>query len=153
MTDRYPNNRNWAVLNGVTYGATLRSVAKTVELAHRGETPPPDDRFVYNERYSVWTLQVPMTECEQVYTASSRAFYAGHLCQVIAIGTDGNAQLYYLEGNRGEAERLGFEQVDPGTHAKTVPVRELHGYYEERRDLLFDGWREQTFPRETAATS
>jgi hypothetical protein len=152
MTDRYPNNRNWAVLNGVTYGATLHSVAQTVELAFHGETPP-DERFTFNERFDVWTLTVPMAECEQLYTASSRAFYQGHLCQVIAIGADGNALLYYLEGNRGEAERLGFEQVDPGTHARTVPVNELHGYYEERRDLLFDGWREQAFPRETATSS
>lgn len=153
MTDRYPNNRDWAVLGGVTYGATLRGASRTVDLAHHGQDPPPDDRFTYDEQLSVWTLQVPMADCEQVYTASSRVYFQGHLCQVIAIDDDGTALLYYLEGNRGEAELLGFEQVDPGTHARTAPVRELHGYYEQRLDLLFDGWREQTFPRETAAGS
>lgn len=140
------------MLDGVTYPATVYP-DQTVQLAHKSEQPPRDDRFSYDEQFTMWSVRLPMADCEQVYSVSSRARYQGHLCQVIAIDAEGNALLYYLEGDRGTAEELGFEQVDPGTHAKTVPVSELHGYYEERRDLKFKQWREETFPRATAAQS
>jgi hypothetical protein len=144
---QYPASGTWAVLDGVTYRATPVSRDGTVELTRKGEEPPPNPRFRRDEEWNLWTLTLPPAECDELYSVASRVRYHGHVCQVIAIDADGKTLLYYLEGDRGVAESLGFEQTDPGTHSKIVDVHELYDYYEERRDLLFNTWRERTFPR------
>jgi hypothetical protein len=146
LVKQYPASGTWAVLDGVTYMAGMCFRNRTVTLYHRGDQPPPDPRFAPDDEPGRWTLTVLPAECDELYSVTSRARYRGHVCQVMAIG-DGTALLYSLEGNRGEAESLGFQQVDPGTHAKDVDVHELVEYCDVRRDLLFDNWRQQNFPR------
>jgi hypothetical protein len=145
MTARYPERGVRAVLGGQTYLSGTVSAQGTVKLIWPHEQRPANPRFTFEDQWARWTLTLPITECDQLYEVSALAQYRGAPCQVMTI-TEGRALLYYAGHNGAEAERLGFEQTDPGTYSNVVPVGELHDYREERVDLLFDHWRRVNFP-------
>ncbi|MFD8497418.1 hypothetical protein [Amycolatopsis sp. NPDC059657] len=146
MIRRYPGAGTVVEFRGTVYPKA--SVLHTGEalLTYRGEDPP-DPRFHYLEKWKAWQANIPLAECDSAYSVSSKGTYHGLNVQVISVSGDGNALLYYLGGETADAEAEGFEQSDPGTFSILVPLREVHRYREEWRDLLFPIWREQEYAK------
>ncbi|HEU5473270.1 MAG TPA: hypothetical protein VFV67_21710 [Actinophytocola sp.] len=141
----YPRNEVVAVLAGVTCRAGAVRPDGTVRLSRKGPTPPNDPRFSYDEKWDLWETVVPVDACDLLVEINSFARYRGAPCQVMSIGDDGRALVYYTGDNGAEAEKNGFEQTDPGTYSTIVPVGELFDYHEIHRDLLFERWRARSF--------
>lgn len=140
-----PRNDIFAVLGGVSFGADAVRSDGTVRLSRTGSVQPNDPRFSYDETWDVWEAVVPIDECDRLVEVSTFARYQGAPCQVIAIGEDGQAGLYYVGHDSIEPERLGFEEFDRHEYRKTVPTEELYDYHEIHRDLLFNHWRAKAF--------
>lgn len=145
MSAQYPGQGVWAVLGRQTYLSGAVSPQGTVKLIWPHEEDPGDPRFTFEEKWHRWTATLPIEQCDRLYEVGSFARYRGIPTQVMSIN-DGRALLYYVGSNGFEAERLGFEQSDPGTYSNVVPVGELYDYHEIHRDLLFDHWRRANFP-------
>jgi hypothetical protein len=144
---KYPRNEVIGILGGTQYRAEAVAPDQTITLYRKGGPQPADPRFVYDQKWDLWEVTLPISECEGVFELSSFARYRGIPCRVMSIDDAGRALLYYVGHSGHEAEKNGFEQTDPGTYSNIVPVNELYDYHEEHRDLLFDHWRRATFPQ------
>jgi hypothetical protein len=147
MRSQYPGQGVWAELGGRTFMSSAVSPDGTVKLIWKHPEAPGDSRFTFEEKWNRWTATVPVEDCDRLYEVSSFTRYRGIPCQVMSIDDSGRALLYYVGHSGHEAEKNGFEQTDPGTYSKIVPVGDLYDYHEEHRDLLFDHWRRVNFPQ------
>ncbi|MGQ0838433.1 hypothetical protein [Actinokineospora sp.] len=94
--------------------------------------------FVWDN--GTWRAEVSIVDCERLDEVTTRADYLGHECHVVGIAEDGSTGLYYLGPEKSKAAADGFVQIDPGTWAKNVSVRELSRLREHHADLLFADW-------------
>lgn len=137
----------WAAVRGVDYPARYDPRGRMVYVSLGEDANPDPTLFTWNEEHRLWLSSFPETECERVVEIRTYAKLHGHRCEVDSIDRDGSADLVYADWNGAWAANNGFVQTDKGTFRKTVHVSELYDYHEEHLDLLFDGWREQNFPR------
>lgn len=147
MSGQYPRNDLVVEFGGVRYPESSIAGDGNVFLSYEGADSPGDSRFTYDEEWDLWEAEIPLEECTSAYSIKSLAKYLGHECQVVGVGEDGVAMLYYLGNSSAHAESDGFEQVDAGTYSKLVPVTQLRNYREEWQDILFEIWRENQFVR------
>jgi hypothetical protein len=138
-----------ATVNGVTYPARYNSTKQKVFISLSAAENPDPTLFKWNETHSLWLAEVPAVDCDRVFRISPHARFYGHRCFVDIMNDDGTAEVVYADADADWAQRNGFEQRDRGTFRRVVPVTALYDYHEEQWDLLFDQWREQTFPRPT----
>jgi hypothetical protein len=136
-----PRHGEFATIDGVEYPCAFLSGTNAVRLVSRAAENPDPELYQWNADWKVWLAELPAERCERVVAVNSYAKYQGHRCEVDAIGPDGSAELIYADWNGAWARNSGFDQTDPGTYRKSVPVSELYDFHEEHLDLLFDTWR------------
>ena len=120
---------------------------RVVFFSRAPENPEPD-LYAWDERRNGWIAYVDADDCDRVFSAAAFITYQGYRCQVMKMFDDGTAEILYNDWNGAWAVTGGgFEQRDKYEYYKIVPVSELYDYHEEQRDLVFDRWREQNFPR------
>jgi hypothetical protein len=144
---KYPRNEIVATLDGLEFQAEAVAPDGTVTLFQKGGEPPPDPRFSYDKEWDLWEVTLPISACGSLVEIHAFARYRGIPCQVISVDDTGQAVLYYVGHAAYEAEKFGFEQTDPGTYSNAVDIGELFDYHEIHSDLLFDHWRQTTFPK------
>jgi hypothetical protein len=147
MRSEYPRYGQFVEFRGELYLKPSILPAGQVVLRSHAEKSPDMNLFRYVEKWKVWEATVSLVECSLAYEVTSKAKYHGCECQVMSISDEGIAVVYYLPGDKWLAEVEGFEQVEPGTYSKAVPVTDLYDFREEHQDLLFGLWREANFSR------
>jgi hypothetical protein len=149
MSYQRPRAGIYATVNGAEYLCNDYPNDDRVMLIARERDNPDPELFARDEANQLWTAEVHVDQCERLADVTSRAQYLGHRCQVISIAPNGDVGLYFLDDDKSEARKDGFVQVDPGTWAKTVNVYDLHTYYEQHADLLYERWWRTHHPAST----
>lgn len=136
-------------LNGRDFKAAYTPGRDTAHIVVSAEENPDPSRFEWRPYYKGWVTEVPIGECERVFSVNTFCTYQGYRCEVVRFLDDGTAEIQYADWNGSWAGGPGgFVQHNKYEFLKTVPASELHDYHEEQLDQLFEDWRERTFPRE-----
>lgn len=148
----YPGFRpggQYARMNGREYRAAYDSNydADSIVIIQRTPENPDPSRYEWVDYHRGWVGEYPLSACDRVFSVYTYARYSGHRCEVLSFNDDGTAEIQYADWNGAWATASGFVQRNKYEYFKTVPVRELHDYHEKQRDLLFEQWRDSTFPK------
>lgn len=144
----YTGLRNdvFASYRGREYTATPLFADGTLMIrSFAGENPDPE-LFEWNQYLDAWQARVPASNVDRLYQAVTYARYQGHLVQIDSVDESGQALAYLADGDGLWGAQNGFEQVDKYVRSKLVPSAELVDVYEKQEDMLFDRWRDATFP-------
>ncbi|MEU4742749.1 hypothetical protein AB0G02_20110 [Actinosynnema sp. NPDC023658] len=140
-------------MNGREYEAAYRNDSDTVVVIEKTPENPDPSRYQWVDYYRGWVGKYPLSDCDRVFAVNTFARYSGYRVEVVSVNDDGTVKIQYADWNGAWATTAGgFVEHNKYELFKTVPVRELHDYHEEQRDLLFQKWRERTFPRPAEET-
>lgn len=134
-------------MNGREHKAVYSGRDDSVLIVEKTPENPDPTRYKWADYHRGWVARYPLADVDRVFEVHTYARYRGHRCEVRSFNDDGTANIQYADSNGGWALGMGFVQHDKYEYLKTVPAAELHDYHEEQRDLLFDRWRDRTFPR------
>ena len=152
----YPGFRSgeFAVVNGRERSCSYIFQTATVSFFTRAPENPDPAIYTWYERGQGWLAELPASQFDRVFAVDTLATYRGYRCRVMNLFEDGTAEILYDDWNGAWAGTAGgFEQREKYEYYKIVPMSELYDYHEEQRDLVFDSWREQNFPRPAEASS
>ncbi|NUT53834.1 MAG: hypothetical protein HOV94_42075 [Saccharothrix sp.] len=138
-------------MDGREYKASYSGRDDTVLIVEKTPENPDPTRYKWVDYHRGWVARYPLADVDRVFEVHTYARYRGHRCEVRSVDDDGTLELQYAASNGGWALGMGFEQRDKYEYLKTVSAGELHDYHEEQRDLLFEQWRDRTFPRPPGA--
>jgi hypothetical protein len=147
-----PRLGTFVTIGGREYQAISDPVDGMVTIFATTPDNPDPRLFDKDAATGHWVGTVRTADCDAVMAVSTRASWNGERCAVMSITDDGEAVVYHLGDNRAKSVAHGFRMISPGTYARTVPVVELTNYHEYQADLLFDEWRDTTFPAPADAT-
>lgn len=144
MTNSVARHGEFATIDGVEFPCAYLPKTDTVRLVSRAAENPDPQLYHWHEEWQVWLAELPAERCERVVSVNTFARFQGHRVEVDSVA-DGSAEVIYADWNGAWAGNNGFQQTDPGTFRRSVPVGELVDFHEEQVDLRFDTWRGETF--------
>lgn len=138
--------------NGREYKVAYDRNDDTLIVIDKSPENPDPSRYEWVDYHRGWVGEFPVSDFDRVFSVNTFARYRGHKCEVVSANDDGTMEIQYKDSDGGWAVAMGFVQHNKYEFLKTVPASELHDYHERQRDLLFEEWRERTFPRPPEAT-
>ncbi|WP_053721273.1 hypothetical protein [Saccharothrix sp. NRRL B-16348] len=139
-------------MNGREYKAVYGRDSDSILIIEKTPENPDPSRYKWVDYHRGWVARYPISDVDRVFSVNTFARYRGHKCEVVSANDDGTMEIQYKDSDGGWAVAMGFVQHNKYEFLKTVPASELHDYHERQRDLLFEEWRERTFPRPPEAT-
>jgi hypothetical protein len=150
----YPGFRSGhhARANGREYEVEYDRNGDSLFVIDKSPENPDPSRYEWVDYHRGWVGEFPIGDFDRVFSVNTFARYKGHRCEVVSANDDGTMEVQYKDSDGGWAVAMGFVQHNKYEFLKTVPAAELHDYHENQRDLLFEAWRERTFPRPAEET-